>query len=118
MEKSIKEMRTRHPYWGAKKIRKIMENSDIKNLPSVSTFTNVFRRNAQISKEESEKREQYIRFEKERPNEMWQMDFKGQFLLLDGVTYCFPLTIKDDKSRMGIATVAMTNQQTEPVKNA
>ena len=118
MEKSIKEMRSRHPYWGAKKIRKIMENSDIKNLPSVSTFTNVFRRNAQISKEESEKREQYIRFEKERPNEMWQMDFKGQFLLLDGVTYCFPLTIKDDKSRMGIATVAMPNQQTEPVKNA
>lgn len=118
LENRITMMRKKYPYWGARKIRKVMENQGIENLPSATTFTNVFRRNAQISKEESEKREHYVRFEKEHPNEMWQMDFKGQFLMLDGKTYCYPLTIKDDNSRLGIAIVAMKNQQTQGVKKA
>lgn len=116
LEEKITLMRKQYPYWGSRKIKKVMENQGFKNLPSATTFTNVFKRNNQISKEESEKREHYIRFEKEHPNEMWQMDFKGQFLLLDGNTYCYPLTIKDDNSRLGIATVAMRNQQTQGVK--
>lgn len=118
MEEKITLMRKQHPYWGGRKIRKVMENQGITNLPSATTFTNVFKRNNQIIKEESEKREHYIRFEKECPNDMWQMDFKGQFLLLDNETYCYPLTIKDDNSRLGIATIAMGNQQTQGVKNA
>lgn len=118
IEVEIINMRKQYPYWGARKIKKVMQNQGFKELPSVTTFTNVFRRNEQISKEEIEKRKHYTRFEKDFPNEMWQMDFKGQFLMLDGQTYCYPLTIKDDNSRMGIATVAMDNQKTQGVKEA
>ena len=57
MEEKITLMREQHPYWGGRKIRKVMENQGITNLPSATTFTNVFKRNNQIIKEESEKRE-------------------------------------------------------------
>ena len=50
---------------------------------------------------ESLKHKAYIRFEKERCNEMWQTDFKGEFKMQNG-NYCFPLDIFDDHSRFVI----------------
>ena len=47
------------------------------------------------------KHKAYQRFEKEHCNEMWQTDFKGDFLLGNGVR-CYPLTILDDHSRFSI----------------
>ena len=54
-----------------------------------------------ISQEESLKHTAFCRFEKEHCNQMWQTDFKGDFLLGDG-TRCYPLTILDDHSRFSI----------------
>ena len=51
-----------------------------------------------ISETESQKRKEFLRFQREHCNELWQTDFKGDFLLLDG-TRCFPLDIIDDCSR-------------------
>ena len=40
----------------------------------------------------------FQRFQRESCNELWQMDFKGDFLLGDG-TRCYPFDIMDDHSR-------------------
>lgn len=56
-----------------------------------------------ISREESLKHKPYQRFERETCNDLWQADFKGDFLLGDG-TRCYPLDIIDDHSRYCIKT--------------
>lgn len=93
----ILQTRTTHPGWGAKKIRSYLEHRGHR-MPCDKTVNNILNRNGCISKEESLKRKPYVRFEKERCNEMWQTDFKGEFRMLDG-NYCFPLDIFDDHSR-------------------
>lgn len=50
----------------------------------------------------------FQRFEKEHCNEMWQTDFKGDFLLGNGVR-CYPLTILDDHSRFSIRIAPKTS---------
>ncbi len=65
--------------------------------------------------EESLKRQKLIRFERENPNELWQMDFKGHFQLLTKEV-CYPLTIIDDHSRFSLGIKACKNEQLLPVK--
>ena len=42
------------------------------------------------------------RFERDEPNELWQMDFKGHFDIGGG--RCHPLTVLDDHSRYAWAS--------------
>ena len=100
IETQIIETRTTHPGWGAKKIKVFLENKGIE-MPCTKTVNNILNRNHCISKEESLKHKAFIHFEKERCNEMWQTDFKGEFKMQDG-NYCYPLDIFDDHSRFVI----------------
>ena len=100
IEAQIVETRTVHPGWGAKKIKVSLENKGME-MPCVKTVNNILNRYGCISKEESLKHKAFTRFEKERCNEMWQTDFKGEFKMQDG-KYCFPLDIFDDHSRFVI----------------
>ena len=50
-----------------------------------------------------------IRFERDRPNELWQMDFKGHFAHDAG--RCHPLTLLDDHSRFSLCLEACANQR-------
>ena len=96
-ELQIVQTRSLHPGWGAKKIKKVLENNG-SEMPCVKTVNNILNRYGCISQEEALKHKAYTRFEKERCNDMWQTDFKGEFKMQDG-TYCFPLDIFDDHSR-------------------
>ena len=100
IETQIIETRTVHPGWGAKKIKVSLENKGIE-MPCIKTVNNILNRYGCISKEESLKHKSFTRFEKERCNEMWQTDFKGEFRMQNG-KYCFPLDIFDDHSRFVI----------------
>ena len=100
VETQIIEARTAHPGWGAKKIKVTLENKGVE-MPCVKTVNNILNRYGCISKEESLKHKAFTRFEKERCNEMWQTDFKGEFRMQNG-NYCFPLDIFDDHSRFVI----------------
>ena len=100
IEAQIIEARTTHPGWGAKKIKVSLENRGVE-MPCVKTVNNILNRYGCISKEESLKHKAFTRFEKERCNEMWQTDFKGEFKMQNG-NYCFPLDIFDDHSRFVI----------------
>ena len=96
-EMKIVGVRVDHPGWGAKKIKTVLENKGYE-MPCAKTVNNILNRYDCISKEESLRHKPYIRFEKEKCNEMWQTDFKGEFKMQDG-KYCYPLDIFDDHSR-------------------
>ena len=48
----------------------------------------------------------YQRFEQERPNQLWQMDFKGHYALGNGAR-CHPLTVLDDHSRYSLLPASL-----------
>lgn len=101
LEQKIVQMRLDHPAWGGKTIRAALEAAGVEGLPSVKTCSNILKRNGLVDPGESQKHTAFHRFEKGHCNEMWQTDFKGDFLLGNGVR-CYPLTILDDHSRFSI----------------
>ena len=52
-----------------------------------------------------------MRFERELPNQLWQMDFKGHFPLRQG--WCYPLSVLDDHSCFAVGLVALSNTSTD-----
>ena len=67
--------------WGAKKLRVLLlrEGIDLK----VATINRIIKRNGLIDPRDSH-RPALKRFERESPNELWQMDFKGDYKLSRG----------------------------------
>ncbi len=115
VEEAIVNLRLKKPTWGAKKILAFLKVGNKNNLPSRSTINEILKRHNLITIEESLKRKEFIRFEKESPNDLWQMDFKGHFQLLTKQT-CYPLTIIDDHSRFSLSVTACANEQYLTVK--
>ena len=105
IEAEILRVRSDNPGWGAKTIKRVLENEGVTGLPSARTVNAVLGRNGCIEEEESQKRKAFLRFEKDACNEMWQTDFKGEFKTKDG-KYCYPLDILDDHSRFAIKIAA------------
>ena len=110
VEQQVLQIRDSHPAWGGRKIRKRMELLGVNELPSVSTVSAILNRHGRILPAESAKRQPLIRFERDQPNELWQVDFKGEFLMT-GKSYCYPLTLLDDHSRFSLGIVACDNQK-------
>ena len=110
----IINVRIRHPAWGARKIKRYLENQGHVGLPAQSTICEILKRNDLVMPEESAAHTPYKRFEKKHPNDMWQMDFKGDFGLLN-MQRCYPLTVLDDCSRFSICLEAKANQQSAGV---
>ena len=107
-EALILSCRVENPAWGGKTIRKVLENEGHEKLPCVKTCNNILKRNGCIDPAEGLKHKPWQRFEREKCNELWQTDFKGDFALMDG-SRCFPLTILDDHSRFSIMIDAKPN---------
>lgn len=99
-EKLIIDLRTDNPGWGASTIHRVLENEG-HAMPCVKTVNNILHRYGCIDPVESDKRKTFIRYAKEHCNDMWQTDFKGEFLMKNG-KYCYPLDIIDDCSRFAI----------------
>ena len=114
VEENVLTLRKQHPAWGGRKLNARLKAVGKEQVPSPSTITAILKRNECITEEESRKRRAYKRFEKERPNEMWQMDFKGYFKIKG--QECHPLTILDDYSRYLVGLKACQNQQRETVE--
>lgn len=114
-EKLILNARFEHPTWGPRKLRRFLSDKGYEELPATSTISDILKRNNCISHEATEAHTPWKRFEKDKPNEMWQMDYKGNFLLGNGVR-CFPLTILDDCSRFSLCIEAKTNEKWLPAK--
>lgn len=115
VEERIVEMRERHPAWGGRKIRSRLMQLGEKDLPAASTVTDILRRHGLLNTEGTTGPAPFIRFERERPNELWQLDFKGHVGLARGGR-CHPLTMLDDHSRFCLCLEACGDEQEATVK--
>ena len=104
VELLILAVRADNPGWGARTIRDVLLADGYRNVPCAKTVNNILNRYGCISPEESQKRKPFVRFEKESCNQMWQVDFKGEFRMENG-HYCYPLDIIDDHSRYAIKII-------------
>ena len=122
VEELIVALRKEDPEWGPKKLYRLLLTMQSKgtypsdHLPVPSTIGSILKRNGLITDEKSQKAKAHQRFEYDFPNELWQMDYKGEFRLLNG-TYCYPLTVTDDHSRFNIILKACKDQRYFTVQN-
>ena len=108
VEEKVLGIRKNHPAWGGRKIAARLKAMGMKEVPAASTITAILRRRGYIDPEESLKHQPWQRFEAEAPNDLWQMDFKGHFKVVEG--RCHPLTVLDDHSRYALCLQACLNE--------
>jgi transposase InsO family protein len=115
VEASVLAVRDANPAWGARKIRTRLEALSSSEVPAGSTIHAILRRHGRVNLSESSKHQPWQRFEREAPNQLWQMDFKGHFALGNGQR-CHPLGMVDDHSRFALCLQACRNEQGETVQ--
>jgi transposase InsO family protein len=116
IEKAVLAQRHKHPAWGGRKLRRRLLDLGQVKVPSPSTITSILQRHHLLTNEAALKHKPWTRFEHPQPNDLWQMDFKGDFAL--GRGRCYPLTVIDDHSRFALGMVACLNQRTETARTA
>lgn len=113
VEERILAVRDAHPAWGSRKIARCLEREGVAP-PAVSTVHEILRRHGRVVASPGGAAA-HLRFEKEAPNLLWQMDFKGDVGLGDG-SRCHPLTVVDDHSRYNLCLEACANEQGSTVQ--
>ncbi|RYD29566.1 MAG: IS481 family transposase [Verrucomicrobiaceae bacterium] len=103
IERRVVQVRLEHPCWGGRKIREILSRSapSGERVPAASTVTDILRRHGLLGGGTRGGAATFVRFEREEPNDLWQMDFKGHFAMAGG-RRCHPLTVLDDHSRYNV----------------
>jgi transposase InsO family protein len=115
IEDRVADLRLQHPAWGARKLKRRLEDLGHRNVPARSTVNDILHRRGLIDPQATGRSVPFKRFERKTPNELWQMDFKGYLTTASG--QCHPLTILDDCSRFNILLRACGNQQTQTVRS-
>lgn len=100
--KAVIAVRKRHPTWGGKKIVAVLQDRYPSwSLPAISTANDILKRHHLVT---SRRRRRPVRHPGYQPtlatapNEVWTVDFKGQFRMGDAQV-CYPLTLCDAFSR-------------------
>ena len=113
VEQAVLAVRREHPAWGGRKIaRRLADLGQPGAAPS--TVTHILHRHGLISPDASQAATPWQRFEHNRPNSLWQIDFKGRFATLAGP--CHALTLLDDHSRFNLLLQAQTKTDTAHVQ--
>jgi len=115
-EQAVLDLRESHPCWGGRKLRRCLSENNELEVPSASTITEILRRHDKLSEAPAAGPRKFQRFERESPNDLWQMDFKGHFAMKKGGR-CHPLTIMDDHSRFNICLAACANETSATVQH-
>ena len=101
--------RRAHPTWGPKKLKDVLERKHDCTLPSASTIGHILDGAGLVVKRRrrgSHKSLPVHLSEANAPNDLWCIDYKGQFRLGDQ-SFCYPLTITDQFSRFLLACEGM-----------
>src|SRR5687768_12614626 len=109
LEQQVIELRRKHPAWGGRKLRRRLPRQSDDSLPAASTISAILHRHGLIDEQASAKRVPYKRFQRERANELWQMDFKSPITTTSGGEL-YPLTVLDDHSRFALNISACSDQ--------
>jgi transposase InsO family protein len=115
MTTEVIALRRAQPAWGGRKLRRRLQDLGHTAVPSASTCTAILRRADLLGPRPAPGPMQ--RFERALPNELWQMDHKGDFPTQAGQR-CYPLTMLDDHSRFNLVLDPAGNQRTPTVQAA
>jgi len=116
VEAAIVQLKKEKPHWGAPKLRELLFRkfpSDVK-VPAVSTIHAVLDRHnlVQPRKGPRHRAQGTALSTGQNPNDLWCVDFKGEFKLGDG-RYCYPLTVTDHASRYLLMCEALESVREE-----
>jgi transposase InsO family protein len=114
VEDQVLALRTAHPAWGGRKIARRLADLGVCGVPSASTVSEILRRHGRLDLTESQRHRAFQRFERQAPNELWQMDFKGHFAIGSG--RCHALTVIDDHCRYALGIRACGNETDQTVR--
>ena len=93
--------RKQHPTWGPRKLKEVLQRRHQRVFPAPSTIGDILAVHGLVSPRRTRKRHAPqltgLR-EANAPNDIWCIDYKGQFRLGDG-GLCYPLTLTDQFSR-------------------
>lgn len=115
MRLAIIEARRRHPSWGAKKLLKLLQRKDPQALwPSRWTICEILKREGLVRQKTRRRKVGHPGKPSSivtAPNQLWCVDFKGQFKTRDG-QYCYPLTVTDSYSRYLLGCQGLLSNET------
>lgn len=112
--------RRRHPNWGPKKLKDVLEKRLERELPSASTIGTMLAQRGLITRRRFRRRRAprpTLLHAAQLPNDVWCVDYKGQFRLGDR-SYCYPLTVTDQFSRFILGCDAMARIDQEQARES
>jgi len=110
VEQRVVALRRQRPDWGARKVRRLLEEEGI-DLPAC-TVHRIFLR-YDLVRDGDRRPLTTKRFAREKPNQLWQMDFKGPKGWNQPVG---PLSVLDDHSRYALALENTGTTQAQGVR--
>jgi transposase InsO family protein len=114
VEAAIVRARREKPHWGARKIRErlLRQLPQAVKIPAISTIHAVLDRHDLVAhrRRSRTRAEGTPLSEGQAPNDLWCVDFKGEFQLQDR-RYCYPLTVTDHASRYLLLCDALGSQR-------
>jgi transposase InsO family protein len=114
----VVELRRTHPFWGPRSIRHQLLREGVDPLPGRSSIHRCLVRHSLIDpRKRKKRREDYRRWERTRPMELWQMDVMGGVMLQDG-TELKLVTGLDDHSRFCVSALLVLRATARPVCEA
>jgi len=103
IEAMICELRRKHPNWGPRRIEHQLGRDGVAPMPSESSIYRCLKRHNLIElRRRKKRRDEFKRWERDRPMQLWQMDVMAGVLLDDGTDLNI-VTGVDDHSRFCIA---------------
>lgn len=98
-------LRIDNPRWGARTLHTKLVQAGLKNPPVVSTVHRVLKRHGLVNTQSARKPQQWKRFERIAPNDLWQID-GTQVALSDG-SKAWIVNLIDDHARYAIGATAV-----------
>src|SRR3954466_13345813 len=121
IETLIVRLKAEKPHWGARKIRELLVrrlDGDVRG-PAKSTIQAVLDRHGLVKGAAPPRTpaQDTPLSEGAAPNDLWCVDFKGEFKLGNG-QYCYPLTVTDHASRFLLLCEALDSTREDPAITA
>ncbi|MGI8424376.1 MAG: helix-turn-helix domain-containing protein, partial [Chloroflexota bacterium] len=112
----ICELRRQHPFWGARKLLRILarRHPRVTEWPAASTAADLLARRGLVMERRRRLPHQHpgvVPPTTAQPNDLWTADFKGEFRTGNGL-YCYPLTIADQHTRFLLTCHGLLSTQT------
>jgi transposase InsO family protein len=106
VEAVISQLRGAHPRWGPRRLQFELGKAGVSPVPSRSTVYRVLVRHGLVAARKRKRRRQdYKRWQREAPMQLWQLDITGSVFLTDGAELKLISGIDDHSRFCVIATV-------------